>query len=612
MDNICDKHDAWGWKLIVFGLISAFSFLVVLPMFLSYTWPDTHDGWRYVYLQDQFKESFLKGYLYPRWLPNLYGGYGYPEFVFYQPGFFFMLLPISACFASFKTIFTIYFIIIFVIGGFGVYKLVNENCFDKLVALFSSIFFLITPYFYADMYVRGDYSELSACLLSPWVLYFLTRIKKRIDNRKDVIYNALKCAFMLALIEYTHPFVAAFVYVLLIYLSVVFSIQLKNLSEGFSFLTVVAGVLFLGVALSCPHWLTVLQLKEHVYYSNAIKNIFDTKYHTVHISQFFSFRWNFGGSEPGLSPNDMSFQLGFPHFLLCVLSIMFSWRKKLYLSIFVFYIFLILAVSDYSFWLWENISLLRFLQFPWRLFCLIAIIQAILIGGIANIFESFKSLNLYSKIAILSLYLIISLVLYLPMFDSKPSDVSDIDSHVKSFKEDCLHNFVVLEIACEWIPKYVKERIPLTRWAKENSMFECEEKSCTIKKDTGSDSYFFSSIIDTEQHCELIVNQLYFPGWNVSINGKKIDEKLFVILKDGRFKIPIQPGKYVVSAEYGSPPGAILRHLFFLIGLILGIVLLVFYRRISSQIFQSFAKVILAWSFCWSAFNKQKPKEKNK
>src|SRR5262245_38773724 len=44
------------------------------------------------------------GSWYPRWLPDLNGGYGYPVFVFYQPGYFyvshglsFVPLPVLRC-----------------------------------------------------------------------------------------------------------------------------------------------------------------------------------------------------------------------------------------------------------------------------------------------------------------------------------------------------------------------------------------------------------------------------------------------------------------------------------------------------------------------------------
>jgi hypothetical protein len=58
-------------------------------------WPNSQSGLRYAYLLDHFCDAFRHGMVYPRWLPNAFGGYGYPTFVYYQPGFFFWCLPLG-------------------------------------------------------------------------------------------------------------------------------------------------------------------------------------------------------------------------------------------------------------------------------------------------------------------------------------------------------------------------------------------------------------------------------------------------------------------------------------------------------------------------------------
>ena len=48
---------------------------------------------RYAYLLEAFRDYTADGIWYPRWIHNLYGGYGYPTFLLYQPGFWFFSLP---------------------------------------------------------------------------------------------------------------------------------------------------------------------------------------------------------------------------------------------------------------------------------------------------------------------------------------------------------------------------------------------------------------------------------------------------------------------------------------------------------------------------------------
>ena len=83
---------------LIVSVILFFAVLPLLPMLRGWYWPATHDTLRYGILLDHFTAAFREGILYPRWLPELMGGYGYPEFVFYQPGFFYLALPFDLLF----------------------------------------------------------------------------------------------------------------------------------------------------------------------------------------------------------------------------------------------------------------------------------------------------------------------------------------------------------------------------------------------------------------------------------------------------------------------------------------------------------------------------------
>ena len=54
--------------------------------------PDSHEHLRYPVLTLHFQDAFESGIFYPRWMPDLAGGYGYPTFLFYQPAFFYLSL----------------------------------------------------------------------------------------------------------------------------------------------------------------------------------------------------------------------------------------------------------------------------------------------------------------------------------------------------------------------------------------------------------------------------------------------------------------------------------------------------------------------------------------
>ena len=51
------------------------------------------ESYHYPYVLTLFREQFLAGHLYPRWMPALMGGYGSPCFLLFSTGFWFFALP---------------------------------------------------------------------------------------------------------------------------------------------------------------------------------------------------------------------------------------------------------------------------------------------------------------------------------------------------------------------------------------------------------------------------------------------------------------------------------------------------------------------------------------
>jgi len=73
--------------------IVAFAWVVARPLLTSEGWPVAHEEFRYIVLVDRFVDAIEQGELYPRYLSDLYGGYGYPVFCFYQPALFYLAAP---------------------------------------------------------------------------------------------------------------------------------------------------------------------------------------------------------------------------------------------------------------------------------------------------------------------------------------------------------------------------------------------------------------------------------------------------------------------------------------------------------------------------------------
>jgi hypothetical protein len=557
--------------------IAAFSLVPVLPLLLSKVWPETHDGLRFALLFDQFRACFLHGHAYPRWLPDLYGGYGYPEFVFYQPGLFYGLLAVSSFIGSVHHTFTALFFLLFFLGGSGVFLLAQSLARNRTVSLFCALMFLLTPYFYVNLYVRGDFSELAALLLCPWPLYTLMRIRQCLASGRPPALPIAAAGLLLATIEYTHPFVAVFAFaVYAIFAVAAWWPKHRRATRPLELLLALLP-LALGASLSCFHWLVVIQFKHLVNYENATSGVFDAKLHTVYMSQFLSRRWHYGGSLPGIDPNDMSLQLGLPHFILSLAGLWFGRKSRLVVVAAIVYAGSILIMSTLAVWAWEHVSALRYLQFPWRLLGVVALMQAMLIAGLGMGLpaETGSRRRTWGLRGLLAVMLLATLLWHANMFTVNPSQ-HVLDELVLSYRNTGLQDFHVLEPAFEWIPKTVTQPIDLPRGRKAMAMVEMNPPDAgTLREMPESTPYDFSYWIECRQPARMIVNQLYFPGWEVLVDGMPVSDATLRkdVGADGRMQLDSSPGTHLVSASYAGPPGFGLRLAVCLAGVLSAILL---------------------------------------
>jgi hypothetical protein len=88
--------------------------------------------------------------------------------------------------------------------------------------------------------------------------------------------------------------------------------------------------------------------------------------HFVYPIQLLYGKWSFFGSEPGLDPKEMSYQLGIANIATLFLSLAVLRRSKklaIYFFATALAIFMMLKQSDL---LWQYIPLISSIQFPWR------------------------------------------------------------------------------------------------------------------------------------------------------------------------------------------------------------------------------------------------------
>ncbi len=545
------------------AIILGISLALLSGLVFSGNWPQSHDGPRYLCHLDQFKDAFDSGILYPRWMPNYYGGYGYPIFVFYQPAYFFFSLLFTYITSDILTASYASNIAMFFIGGAGIYLLIRKITGDRISSLFSSIVFLLTPYVYVNLFVRGDLSELLAMFVAPWPLYFLIRFKEKMAAGTAFVPFVLMLALALAAMVYSHPFTSMFFYPLFCVMAV--SLCLGMQKEGkVMFLSAVGIALLCAIVFSSPYWFTAFQMKKYVNYNPAVSGFFAAENHTVYFRQLFSRAWGFGGSAAGLA-DDMSFQLGLPHFILAVLGFWLNRKDKFYLTVFILYIFCILMMSPLSLLLWKNIAMLNFVQFPWRLLGVIALLQIICISGIWKLGALLRT-NMRFCSALL-VFMVITLVWNSNEFGFIRFNV-DLRKGIIYNRTLRLEKLEVYESSNEFIPKTAASHPPTVPRGNK-PMLLVSDLTCRIAEYPESNPHHMRYSISSENPQLIMINQLYFPGWKIILGDRELTAAALLkhISDDGRIQIDMPAGENIyLEAFYEGPPGWYARNI--LIGIV--------------------------------------------
>lgn len=298
-----------------------------------------------------------------RWVPDMGYGYGYPAFHYYAPlpyyvGEVFNLFGLSII-DSVKAVFVATFL------GSAIFMfLFGRSLWGNIGGFVSAVFYTFAPYRAVDAYVRGALGELTGLVFLPLIFWAMLQTAKT-GKKIYILYLALGYAGLLI----GHNLLAFF-FTPVILLWFVFLIVFFG---KMNFVKLVIGLLW-GFSLSAFFTIPLIFEKKFAHTETLLYGYFNYLAHFVSIKQLFVSRhWGFGSSE--LGPNDdLSFSLGYPHWIVAVATFviaMVGWRKyrkQTFILGFLFFLFLGSAFLTHqrSSIIWQHIPVLAYLQFPWR------------------------------------------------------------------------------------------------------------------------------------------------------------------------------------------------------------------------------------------------------
>jgi hypothetical protein len=523
---------------------------VLSPLLFSDEWIRTHEKYRYLILFRHFEASFVAGNLYPRWMPELYGGHGYPFFVFYQPAFFFLVLPFSLAFGPVAMAFKLAIFSAFCIGSVGIYRLAHELD-HRRIALPAALLFITTPYLFVNLYVRGDLTELLSMALCPWPLVFFVRLRNRIRAGGHSGGAMMGLAVALALLCYSHPTTALFYVPVFSVIAAYVTLMSSGTGNTRRSLACAAGLsLLMGLVLSSPYWLTVFRFASQVNLEAARTGYFAVGDHFVSWPQFFSREWGYGGSLRGVE-DGMSFALGFPHFAAALVGFAFARKKPIVQISLIAYLLCIGLMTGAASWLWENVALLEMAQFPWRLLSITATLQILCALGIDRL--PFRR-ALWKPLSFFGLVLFAGAWQW-AAFVPRYGETADVDVEVNRLWEGRLHAIHTYAARNEYSPKTAVAPRSLKPLG-ERALLTLSGPGEVVPQPDHTPYRLHYRVLG-ERSTWATVSQFYFSGWRVVIDSVDVPDAELRrnMTRAGLIRFRLEPGQHTILAYYDGPPG---------------------------------------------------------
>jgi hypothetical protein len=441
----------------------------------------------------------------------------------------------------------------------------------------ATLLFLVTPYLFVDIYVRGDLSETFAMLLTPWPIYFAFQIQARIRGGLSATAPAVGLAVSLAAIIMSHPATAMAFFGCLLLFAAGLLFDTTGRENRAAFLKVVSVAILLGLAISTPFWETVFEMRRYVNFGALTFDYFAASGHVVYPKQLVSNYWNFGASTVFTDTDEMSFQLGAVHLVVALAGLYASRRDLKIWAAFVCYALLVLLMLPGSKHYWDHVPVLSVMQFPWRLLSVIGIFQLCVVLGLARAGRRSRLPAVIVAIAFVA-FLIVNREQFKINPDTPPEKrweqlgktmAGVFDSDVRTVNAYAGVN--------EFLPKTAH----LPSEPRVMPLVEISQGSAQPMGD--STSFKLNYQLDAALPTSVLIRQFYLPGWRVDLDDQTLSRETLerALTPMGLMTVTgISPGRHTLRAWYEGPPSWRARNaIAALVSLSLTLVLVWFARR---------------------------------
>jgi len=499
----------------------------------------SHDSEYHLVRLIHFFTEISRGQFPVRLSFDLAHGYSYPIFNFFYPLIYYLSSFVYLIGFSFGNSLKIIVFLSLILSVLFCYLWLCQH-FSKIASFVGAFLYLYVPYRFSATFVSGAFGIVLAFVFAPLIFYSLHGLIKKNTNHYFLILS-----FSLSLLLISHN-VSAMIFISLAFCYGLFLFIQNKGSKSFKKI-----ILALILAFGLSSFFLIPMISD-LSYVNLGKNIaVNYNDHWPSLRQLIYSPWGYGYSNVGYENDGLSFQLGIVQWLVVLLNLIvvfykfiskskFNLKDKLNLFfLFLFFIVLFFTLKISSFF-WENIALLKQIQFPWRLLMAQMIITSFLASWLISYFYSKKIIQ---KLLIISL-LFIAFWGNRNHFRTFSSDRFS-DSHYINNNDYLFYGST--DIAWESLPKWVTF---VPQYRPETLVFNSGDAKYLEEKPKQKEK--FKILFDSQKTTDIIINVFYYPNWNLKLfqNDNPINSNLNYDKETGLIKFNIPPGKTIAVLTY--------------------------------------------------------------
>lgn len=487
------------------GIVFLFTLFATLPLFGKGYIP-THDGEYHIIRFIEFFRMMSAGYLFPRWAPTLNSGYGLPIFIFHYPfpnyiGAFIQNIGIQAV-DAFKLSLAVGYICAGIFSFLWLKKM-----FGIKAGVTGAIVGSFVPYWFVDLYVRGSVGEV-------WAMVFVFAALFLCEYGNKILFS-----FAIAGLILSHNILA------MLFLPFLFGysfLRKKRLNIWFLF----------GVLLASYFWIPAILERLYVVGLNTV----NFREHFVQLYELIIPSWGTELSGSSFAGNKMSFQIGIMPICILFISFMMYLKKiygkmnSLYCYFCVVFFVAVCFMMSWTIILWEQISFLQFVQYPWRFLSFIIPTSAFMTAIVSyHIRMRIISMSIII-LAIIFSYTYMRPVIYAqrddPYYLSRKNFTDGTSSMGNSF-------------STIW-----------TEWKNKRSDYLISIQNGQMKGDFSKQSFLDREFtVASQVGANVSMPILYFPGWSVRLDNKNIPIEYET---EGIIQFAVPPGIHRVRVSFAE------------------------------------------------------------